>query len=120
MADEHLQKAMAHELEIIWLANLDDIDYVRQGTYLLRTRTRAPAKKAGERRLVGYAIVGKEARGVAGHFLRRAFWLKTYDRVLDPRGPYQTGVPAEAVDPRAVRPKVLGEVTERAYDGLIR
>ena len=29
-------------------------------------------------------------------------------------------VPAEAVDPRTVRPGVLGELTERAYDGRRR
>ena len=45
--DEHLQKAMAHEREIIWLEDITGIDYVRQGAYLLRTRTRAPAKQAG-------------------------------------------------------------------------
>ena len=72
MTDEHLQKAMAHELEIVWLEELDDIDDVRQGAYLLWSRTRAPAKSP-TLRVVGYAPVDKAAREVAGYFLRRAF-----------------------------------------------
>jgi hypothetical protein len=67
--------------------------------------------------VVGYAKGGEEARGMAGYFLRRLFWLKLYDRALDLGGPYRTGVPVEAVDPRTVRPKVAGQLTERAYDG---
>lgn len=117
MSDKHLQQALAHEREIIWLEDISGIDYVRQGAYLLRTRTRPPAKEAGERRLIGYTTVGPNARGVGGYFLRRAFWLKTYDRLYDPRGPYRTGTPAEAVDPRTVQPGVEGEVTDRAYYG---
>ncbi len=112
-SDEHLQQAIAYEIEIIWLEALDDIDYVRQGAYLLWSRTRAPAKSSSLR-VVGYATVGKAARGVAGYFLRRAFWLKLYDRAFSPDGPYRMGVPAEAVDPRTVRPGVLGELTDRA------
>ena len=84
--DEHLQQAMAHELEIVWLEELDDIDYVRQGAYLLWSRTRAPANSPTVH-VVGYATVGKAARGVAGYFLRRAFWLKPYDRPLFSRWP---------------------------------
>jgi hypothetical protein len=116
MTDEHLHRAMAHELEIVWLQDITDIDYVRQGAYLLWTRTRAPGKNTGERRVVGYATVGPAARGVRGYFLRRVFWLKLYDRAYDPRGPYRTGTPAEAVDPRTVRPRVAGEVTPRASE----
>lgn len=93
------------------------IDYVRQSAYLLRMRTRAPGKQSGERRLVGYATVGSQTRGVGGYSLRRAFWLKDYDRYFDPTGSYRTGTPAEAVDPRTVQPGIAGEVTKRAYDG---
>lgn len=120
MTDEHLQKALVHELEIVWLEDITDIDYVRQGAYLLRTRTRAPGKKVGESRVVGYATVGPKARGVGGYFLRRAFWLKSYDRALAPNGPYFRGTPAEAVDPRTVRPGLVGELTQRAYEGRRR
>jgi hypothetical protein len=120
MSEAHLQRALVHELEIIWLEDIAEIDYVRQGAYLLRGRSVAPPRVAGERRVVGYATVGQEARRVGGHCLRRVFWLKTYDRALAPDGPYISGVPAEAVDPRTVRPGVLGELTDRAYDGRWR
>jgi hypothetical protein len=39
-------------------------------------------------------------------FTRRLFFLKDYDRDSDPTGIYQTGEPAEAVDPRKVEPGV--------------
>lgn len=60
--------------------------------------------------MVGYAKAGEEARGMAGYSLRRVFWLNLYDRALDLGSPYRTGVPVEveAVDPRTVRPKVVG------------
>jgi hypothetical protein len=117
--DEHLQQAMAHELEIVWLEELDDIDYVRQGAYLLWSRTRVPANSPTVH-VVGYATVGQAMRGVAGYFLRRAFWLKPYDRPLFPGGPYRTGTPAEGVDPRTIGPGVEGEVTDRADYGRRR
>ncbi|MDH3604515.1 MAG: DUF6009 family protein [Candidatus Tectomicrobia bacterium] len=120
MSDTHLQIALAHELEIIWLEDIAEMDYVCQGAYLLRGWSAAPPRVSGERRMVGYATVGREARRVGGHCLRRVFWLKTYDRALAPDGPYISGVPAEAVEPRTVRPGVLGELTERAYDGRRR
>lgn len=62
----------------------------------------------------------REPQVVAGYFLRRAFWLKLYDRALLPDGPYRTGTPAEGVHPRTVRPGVAGEVTDRAFYGRRR
>lgn len=43
-----------------------------------------------------------------GFFARRVFWLKDHDRDSDPTGCYATDAPAEAVDPRAVRPMKSG------------
>jgi Family of unknown function (DUF6009) len=73
MIDEHLHRAMAHELAIVWLQDITDLDYVRQGASLLWTRIRAPGNNTGERRVVGYATVGPAARGVMGYFLRGYF-----------------------------------------------
>lgn len=53
--DEHLQQAMAHELEIVWLEELDDIDYVRQGAYLLWTRRQPLVYVGGARQESGLA-----------------------------------------------------------------
>ena len=117
MLDTHLQRALVHELDIIWFEDIDEIDYVRQDAFLLRGRSTAPPRHAGERRIIGYATVDHASRRVGGYCLRRVFWLNPYDRALDPCGPYFRGVPVEAVDPRTVRPGVLGEVSKRAFDG---
>jgi hypothetical protein len=79
MSDTPLQRALVHELEMIWLEDIAEMDYVRQGAYLLRGRSAAPPRVAGERRMVGYATVGREVRRVGGQCLRRVFWLKTYE-----------------------------------------
>ncbi|WP_370672033.1 DUF6009 family protein [Streptomyces sp. BpilaLS-43] len=50
----------------------------------------------------------------SGHeFVRRAFWVKDYDRSEQPDGMYKTSAPREAVDPRTVRAGSMGRSSAR-------
>lgn len=107
----------ADEECIIWEEDIDALDYVRWNTTYAGTRRR-PVPWRGEGRRVGYAVLTKHAENNTGHrgyFYRRVFFLRDHDRDRQPEGVYATGAPIEAVDPRTVRPGVLGSVTERAW-----
>ena len=73
MTDDHLGRAVRQGIEIAWLEGVTDLDYVRQGAYLLWTRVRPPANYTSTGRVVGYANVGSQARSVRGYGLRGMF-----------------------------------------------
>ncbi|MFD0479963.1 DUF6009 family protein [Nonomuraea thailandensis] len=106
---------LAHEIELVWLEDIQDLDYVRQSLDRLPTRGRKPAYYRNGR-MVGYAILGSTAKGspASGTFLRRVFWLAPHDRDQQPQGFYSTGAPVEAVDPRTLAPRGPGRKTERS------
>lgn len=105
------------EMDVTWLEDLEDIDYVRQALDRLPGRRGRPAfHRPG--RLVGYAVLRPEARTTraSGMFERRVFWLGPQDR--DSGDPlYARSAPSEAVDPRTVAPCDVGYITERANGG---
>ncbi|RCG19036.1 transcription factor [Sphaerisporangium album] len=108
---------LVHETEIVWLEDIDCLDYVRQSLDRLPSRRTRPAYHR-DGRMVGYAILGKQAKAsVSGTFRRRVFWLLPHDRDEQPDGVYATGAPLEAVDPRTLAPKVEGHKTERSQGG---
>lgn len=88
---------------IVWLDDIDRLDYVRPITGFAYTRCGRPRFQG---RLVGYATVSGKNTGVPRFFDRRCFYLT-------PDDPYSQGCPTEAVDPRTVAPNVPGEQTER-------
>ena len=56
--------------------------------------------------IVGYSEISpniKAAWPYYGGWLRRIWWLKTYDRDLDPDGTYRAWCPSEAVDPASIK-----------------
>ncbi|GAA2427787.1 DUF6009 family protein [Streptomyces coeruleofuscus] len=107
-----------HETEIVWLEDIDDLDYVRQSLDRLPNRKSKPAYHR-DGRMVGYAILGDTAKAsrASGTFRRRVFWVLPHDRDSDPDGLYARSAPAEAVDPRTVEPCVKGSKTERSEGG---
>ncbi|MFD8251553.1 DUF6009 family protein [Streptomyces werraensis] len=109
---------ISHEAELVWLEDVDQLDYVRQSLDRLPTRKGKPAYHR-DGRMVGYAILGSDAKAsrASGTFRRRVFWLLPHDRDSEPNGLYAKSAPAEAVDPRTLEPRVKGYKTERSEGG---
>ncbi|WP_329295525.1 DUF6009 family protein [Streptomyces sp. NBC_01455] len=109
---------IAYETELVWLEDPSLLDYVRQSLDRLPSRRGKPAYYR-DGRMVGYAILGKDAKPsrASGTFRRRVFWLLPHDRDQQPGGLYETGAPSEAIDPRTVAPGVKGYKTERSEGG---
>ncbi|GHH24768.1 DUF6009 family protein [Streptomyces rubradiris] len=109
---------ISHETAFVWLEDIDRLDYVRQSLDRLPTRKSRPAYHR-DGRMVGYAVLGPTAKAsrASGTFRRRVFWLLPHDRDSQPEGLYATGAPAEAIDPRTLRPCVKGYKTERSEGG---
>ncbi|TLS45645.1 transcription factor [Streptomyces montanus] len=109
---------ISREADIVWLEDIDDLDYVRQSLDRLPTRKGRPAyHRPG--RMVGYALLDTKAKAsrASGTFRRRVFWLLPHDRDTEPDGLYAKSAPAEAVDPRTLEPRVKGYKTERSEGG---
>ncbi|MEU0036376.1 DUF6009 family protein [Streptomyces sp. NPDC006333] len=109
---------ISHEVDLVWLEEIDDLDYVRQSLDRLPTRRGKPAYHR-DGRMVGYALLGPTAKPSrsSGTFRRRVFWLLPHDRYSEPDGLYAKGAPAEAVDPRTLAARVKGFKTERSEGG---
>lgn len=109
---------ISHEADIVWLEDIEQLDYVRQSLDRLPTRRGKPAYHR-DGRMVGYATLETSAKASrsSGTFRRRVFWLLPHDRDLEPEGLYATGAPAEAVDPRTLSPCDRGRKTERSEGG---
>ncbi|MGW7417679.1 DUF6009 family protein [Streptomyces sp. NPDC054863] len=107
-----------HEIALVWLEDVSDLDYVRQSLDRLPTRRGKPAYHR-DGRMVGFAQLGPGAKSSrsSGTFRRRVFWLLPHDRDTAPTGLYSSGAPAEAVDPRTLAPGSKGRKTERSEGG---
>ncbi|MGW2461832.1 DUF6009 family protein [Streptomyces sp. NPDC001761] len=109
---------ISHEAELVWLEDIDRLDYVRQSLDRLPTRKGKPAYHR-DGRMVGYALLNTTAKPsrASGTFRRRVFWLLPHDRDTQPDGLYAKSAPAEAIDPRTLQPRVKGYKTERSEGG---
>ncbi|MFB7175884.1 DUF6009 family protein [Streptomyces sp. NPDC056254] len=124
MSDTLGQK-ITDEVEIVWVEGESTVmaryDYVRQD--LVKTsKKRGVPRITWDARIVGYANLSPEAEpppGLgSGRWERRVFYVKPQDRSeresADERVHYQGSTPTEAVDPRTVKPTVVGSLTDRA------
>ena len=110
------QPDFPYEDSIVWLEDVDRLDYVREVDEFYAHNRARPVKWRGAGRLVGYAVLKPDAPSRhPGSFVRRVFWVAKHDRDSEPEGTYRTSAPCEAVDPRTVRPGYRGELTERAW-----
>ncbi|MEU2835214.1 DUF6009 family protein [Streptomyces lavendulae] len=112
---------LLHENTVVWLENPEQLDYVRQA--LDKTaRRRGKPRYARDGRMVGYTELDEhaEADPDSGLQLRRVFFLLPHDRDAQPDGLYQAGAPGEAVDPRTIGPRRVGEKTPRSQGSLAR
>ncbi|WP_129312327.1 DUF6009 family protein [Streptomyces sp. L2] len=109
---------ISYETELVWLEDVNCLDYVRQSLDRLPSRRGKPAYYR-DGRMVGYAQLGPRARPSrsSGTFRRRVFWLLPHDRDSVPDGLYASGAPAEAIDPRTLAPGDKGRKTERSEGG---
>ncbi len=109
---------LAREDDVVWLEDLETLDYVRQTLDKTRRRnTKPPYLRDG--RMVGYARLDDSAEPDpdSGLYRRRVFFLLPHDRDSLPQGLYKEGAPGEAVDPRTIEPKKPGTKTERSQRG---
>ncbi|MGW8355509.1 DUF6009 family protein [Streptomyces wedmorensis] len=109
------ESQLAHEVNVVWLEDLGNLDYVRQALDK-STRRGGKPRYARDGRMVGYAELDKdaEANPDSGLFQRRTFFLLPHDRPNEPEGLYKEGAPGEAVDPRTIRPRRVGTKTPRS------
>ncbi|WUH06891.1 DUF6009 family protein [Streptomyces violaceus] len=100
---------ISHETDLVWLEDIDKLDYVRQSLDRLPNRKSKPAYHR-DGRVVGNTILGPIAKASrhSGTFRRRVFWVLPHDRDSDPEGLYARSAPAEGVDPRTLEPCVRG------------
>lgn len=110
---------LTHEAEVVWLENPAGLDYVRQALDKT-TRRRNKPRYARDGRMVGYSELDDTAEPDpdSGLYKRRVFFLLPHDRDTDPSGLYHEGAPGEAVDPRTVLPRKVGEKTPRSQGDL--
>ncbi|WP_327391480.1 DUF6009 family protein (plasmid) [Streptomyces microflavus] len=103
------------EVKIIWLEDIETLEYVRQAVHGSPYRVGKPPFD-GLGRLVGYAELSRTVTRdpETSLFRRRVFYLVPHDRDSAPNGDYRTGSPGEAVDPRTVGARRAGEKTERS------
>ncbi|MFK4103154.1 DUF6009 family protein [Streptomyces sp. NPDC019531] len=103
------------EARVVWLEDLDHLDYVRQALDKTHRRINKP-RYARDGRMIGYTELDKtvHADPDSGLYRRRVFFLLPRDRDTDPEGVYHQGAPGEAVDPRTIEPRKVGEKTPRS------
>ncbi|WP_043686594.1 DUF6009 family protein [Streptomyces xylophagus] len=106
---------LTHEEDVVWLEDPEHLDYVRHALDKTRRRnTKPPYARDG--RMVGYALLDDQAEPDpdSGFYKRRVFFLLPHDRDSLPGGLYREGAPGEAVDPRTIEVKKVGEKTPRS------
>ncbi|MFJ8085241.1 DUF6009 family protein [Streptomyces sp. NPDC096205] len=106
---------LIHEDKVVWLEDLEDLDYVRQALDKTRRRNNKPPY-ARDGRMVGYVTLDDQAEPDpdSGLYKRRVFFLLQHDRDSIPDGVYREGAPGEAVDPRTIAPRYPGAKTPRS------
>ncbi|MFC7979050.1 DUF6009 family protein [Streptomyces cinereoruber] len=109
---------LTEEVEVVWLEDIDTLDYVRQSLDRVNSRTGKPRYER-DGRLVGYTNLAKNATRDpdSGLWPRRTFFLLPHDRDSNPTGDYAVGAPGEAIDPRTIAPGNAGAKTLRSQKG---
>jgi len=103
---------LALEQSIVWLEDIERLDYVREIWEWCLRSTDVPLDCQPSCRIVGYAVPSKN------RCLRRLFILENWDRSGRddlPENPCKTGMPADGVDPRTVTVGIRGSGTARSW-----
>ncbi|GAA2469447.1 DUF6009 family protein [Streptomyces mauvecolor] len=109
---------LRHEAALVWLEDPENLDYVRQALDKLARRRGKPRYERDDR-VVGYTELDQhaEADPDSGLYRCRVFFLLPHDRDTEPNGVYNVGAPGEAIDPRTLQPRRVGEKTPRSQRG---
>lgn len=109
---------LTDEARVVWLEDPGHLDYVRQALDKTPRRRNKP-RYARDGRMIGYTELADSANADpdSGLYRRRVFFLLPHDRDTEPEGVYRQGAPGEAVDPRTVEAKRVGEKTPRSQLG---
>ncbi|MFF5019085.1 DUF6009 family protein [Streptomyces sp. NPDC001165] len=120
-----LAQRITDEVEIVWVEGEETVmakyDYVRQDVVKTRHKRGVP-RITWDARIVGYANLSPDAEPPArlgsARWERRVFFVTPRDRseseAAGERVLFQRSTPTEAVDPRTVKPRVVGTLTDRA------
>ncbi|MGD0534351.1 MAG: DUF6009 family protein [Methanoregula sp.] len=94
--------------EIVWLEDPLEFTYLRETYYCtcspVQIRLKTPIWRE-QAKIVGYETIPVKERKACGGmraYTRRVWWLKKYDRDIDPSGVYATHWPCEAVLPSSI------------------
>ncbi|MFD9053252.1 DUF6009 family protein [Streptomyces zaomyceticus] len=111
---------LTDEARVVWLEDPGHLDYVRQALDKTPRRRNKP-RYARDGRMIGYTELADSATADpdSGLYRRRVFFLLPHDRDTEPEGVYRQGAPGEAVDPRTVEAKRVGEKTPRSQLGTM-
>jgi hypothetical protein len=97
---------LKNEADIVWLHDPLRFRYLREANYITTRRTQSPPR--GGRLVVGYTVHHKRSVGTTA-YSRRFWYLNSWDRDLEPGGPYgvktfkRGPAPSEAVLPSSIR-----------------
>lgn len=100
--------SFSEEERIVWLRDPLQFSYLRESfRYSMRRRGPISGRNIGDLAfIVGYAECapgsGEYVYDRVNVYRRRFWWLKVYDRDLDPNGVYAHACPMEAVDPASI------------------
>jgi len=87
--------------KIVWLEDVSNCDYVRQGYVYSKKKKGKPAfKSVNTSRLVGYEELDPATTTRKSAEYRAIYTLRAYDRDSEPEGIYKTEKPTEAVNPK--------------------
>lgn len=91
--------------EIVWLEDPLKYAYLRERVYMTTSPRKIALKTPiwnDQAKIIGYEIINRKHEPAQDVYNRRVWWLKTYDRDLDPEGVYKHMHPNEAVLPDSI------------------
>jgi hypothetical protein len=96
--------APMHEIDIEWLRDPMQYEYLREGIQATRNNPSGKLKPVlpKDSVLVGYGKNQSQWQS-SGIYIRRFWWLSRHDRDLDPDGVYKDFSPSEAVVPSSIQ-----------------
>lgn len=102
---EEMENEIKNESELVWLIPPERFTYLREGTAATMKSKGVPVPKKTFPIIVGYANHKRiiAPKGAYSTYVRRFWFLKEYDRDIEPDGCYKDTAPCEAVIPTRIK-----------------